>query len=222
MPRVIRGRKLQLDQEHELHAIAQDVEEEKKRVEEGGSQSDHLRVLQLTKQFGNNVAVDNISFGIGPGIFALLGPNGAGKSTTINMIRGEVVPDHGTVLLEGKNILTDVRAGRKLLGGRIWWLRVACAPAYKALVCPQFDALDLLTTKEHLQFYARAKGIATVEQDVETVISKVELTGYEDRLASKLSGGNKRKLSLAIALLGKASHFIQSLPTHCDQAIRQF
>ena len=76
--------------------------------------------------------------------------------------------------------------------------------AYLRLVCPQFDALDLLTTREHLEFYARAKGIANIEQDVDTVISKVSLRGHEDRLASKLSGGNKRKLSLAIALLGKS------------------
>lgn len=59
-----------------------------------------------------------------------------------------------------------------------------------------------MTTREHLEFYARAKGIATTAQDVDIVIRKVDLTGYEDRLASKLSGGNKRKLSLAIALLG--------------------
>ena len=73
-------------------------------------------------------------------------------------------------------------------------------------VCPQFDALDLLTIRQHLEIYARAKCIATIEQDVDIIIAKVSLTGYEDRLASKLSGGNKRKLSLAIALLGKFSN----------------
>jgi ATP-binding cassette, subfamily A (ABC1), member 3 len=115
MPNLFRRNQSQQDHEHELHAITQDVEDEKKRVEE--SDSDFLRVLQLTKRFGSTTAVDNISFGIGPGIFALLGPNGAGKSTTINLIRGEIRPDHGTVLLQGKNILTDVRSARKYLGG---------------------------------------------------------------------------------------------------------
>lgn len=81
-----------------------------------------------------------------------------------------------------------------------------CIPTDDQPVCPQFDALDLLTTRQHLEFYARAKGISTIQQDVDTVIAKVSLTGYEDRLASKLSGGNKRKLSLAIALLGKVSN----------------
>ena len=70
-------------------------------------------------------------------------------------------------------------------------------------VCPQFDALDLLTTREHLEFYARAKGVSAVEQDVNTVMHKVGLELYASRLASKLSGGNKRKLSLAIALMGQ-------------------
>lgn len=119
LPAFLRGRQtIETDIEHELHPVAKDVEDEKKRVDASDSETDLLRVLQLTKRFGSNVAVDNISFGIGPGIFALLGPNGAGKSTTINMIRGEVDPDHGTVLVEGKNILTDIRAARKLLGGQ--------------------------------------------------------------------------------------------------------
>jgi ATP-binding cassette, subfamily A (ABC1), member 3 len=59
-----------------------------------------------------------------------------------------------------------------------------------------------LTVREHLIFYARAKGIQTVTQDVALVMEKIGLLAYENRLASKLSGGNKRKLSLAIALLG--------------------
>ena len=71
--------------------------------------------------------------------------------------------------------------------------------------CPQFDALDLMTTRQHLLFYARAKGIKTVEQDVNLVMEKVGLKAYQNRLASKLSGGNKRKLSLAIAILGLSS-----------------
>jgi ABC-type multidrug transport system ATPase subunit len=64
--------------------------------------------------------------------------------------------------------------------------------------------LDLLTTREHLQFYARAKGVPSIEEDVNIVMKKVGLDIYAARLASKLSGGNKRKLSLAIALLGMA------------------
>jgi len=60
----------------------------------------------------------------------------------------------------------------------------------------------MMTVREHLNFYTRAKGIKTVEQDVSLVMEKIGLKPYETRLASKLSGGNKRKLSLAIAILG--------------------
>ena len=69
-------------------------------------------------------------------------------------------------------------------------------------VCPQFDALDLMTAREHLEFYARVRGINDVRADVDTVLAMVGLTSSESFSAAKLSGGNKRKLSLAIALLG--------------------
>jgi ABC-type multidrug transport system ATPase subunit len=59
-----------------------------------------------------------------------------------------------------------------------------------------------MTVREQLRFYARAKGVATVDRDIELVIRKTGLQMYEDTTASKLSGGNKRKLSLAIALIG--------------------
>lgn len=59
-----------------------------------------------------------------------------------------------------------------------------------------------MTTREQLRFYAHMKGIAEVEQDVDLVLDKTALRGYENLLTSKLSGGNQRKLSLAIALLG--------------------
>lgn len=103
--------------EHKLRPIPRDVMAETERVE--SSDSDHLRVLHLTKRFGSNVAVDNISFGVSPSeVFALLGPNGAGKSTAIDMIRGELRPDHGNILLEGTDIVRNMRAARSYLGGK--------------------------------------------------------------------------------------------------------
>lgn len=59
-----------------------------------------------------------------------------------------------------------------------------------------------MTARQHLQFYARAKGVPDVEHNVDLVMSKVGLTAFASRVAAKLSGGNKRKLSLAIALIG--------------------
>lgn len=103
--------------EHELRPLAEEVKDEKHRVET--SATDPLCVSDLTKRFGSNLAVDNISFGVGPGeVFALLGPNGAGKSVTISLIRGELRPDHGAILLEGTDIVKHTRTARKSLGGK--------------------------------------------------------------------------------------------------------
>jgi len=72
-------------------------------------------------------------------------------------------------------------------------------------VCPQFDALDSMSCVEHLRFYARARGVSDIEHNVEQVMTAVGLSAFRNRMASKLSGGNKRKLSLGIALIGNPS-----------------
>lgn len=194
-PSLFKRRDHSHDAENELRSINVDVEDEKMRVQ--NTSTDPLRILEITKRYGSNLAVDQITFGVSQGeVFALLGPNGAGKTTTIDMIRGESKPDEGTILLNGMDIVNNMRMARKHLG-----------------VCPQFDALDLLTTREHLEFYARAKGVPSIEDDVNTVMKKVGLDIYAARLASKLSGGNKRKLSLAIALLGNPTVLVLDEPS---------
>ncbi|THH01206.1 hypothetical protein EW026_g1452 [Hermanssonia centrifuga] len=156
---------------------------------------DALRVLGVVKSYGarTNRVVDNVSFGVGKDtVFALLGPNGAGKTTTFNVIRGDVVPDEGDVLINGTSIVHHPRAARLSLG-----------------VCPQFTAIDSqLTVREHLLIYGRLKGLyrgEEVRQNIESLMHATSLYPYADRLASKLSGGNQRKLSLAIALIGNPS-----------------
>ncbi|KAL7629619.1 hypothetical protein AAE478_001141 [Parahypoxylon ruwenzoriense] len=161
-----------------------DVDAETARV--AASESDLLRVLHVSKKFGSNVAVDDVSLGLQEGeILALLGPNGAGKTTMINMVRGDLMPSSGRIYLEGVDVLQHKRLAQKHLG-----------------VCPQFDALDLLTVREHLTFYARCKGVPDVSAAASYVMARVGITAHASKLASQLSGGNKRKLSLAIALLG--------------------
>ncbi|KAF4556676.1 ABC transporter-like protein 6 [Elsinoe fawcettii] len=162
-----------------------EVMAEKKRVE---TCDDELRVMHVSKQFGDNLAVNDNCFGVPRDqVFALLGPNGAGKSTTFGMIRGDTRPSgrEGDVLIENISIVRNRAAARVHQG-----------------VCPQFDAMDAMTVVEHLQFYARARGVRNVDHNVEAVIQAVGLAPYSRRLASKLSGGNKRKLSLGIALVG--------------------
>ncbi|KAF8472700.1 ABC transporter [Kalaharituber pfeilii] len=161
------------------------------------SANDGLRVVHLTKQFGKNLAVDNVTFGVSRGeVFALLGPNGAGKTTTINMIRGDMKPDDGDIFVENISVITNRAGARAHLG-----------------VCPQFDAMDQMTVVEHLQFYARARGVENVEHNVREVMKAVGLEAYGNRMAAKLSGGNKRKLSLGVALMGNPTAVLLDEPS---------
>ena len=80
-------------------------------------------------------------------------------------------------------------------------------------VCPQFDATDTMTVIEHLQFYARIRGVDEVDCNVSEVIRAVGLTAFQTRMAASLSGGNKRKLSLAIALMGNPSVLLLDEPS---------
>ncbi|KAI0176513.1 P-loop containing nucleoside triphosphate hydrolase protein [Hypoxylon sp. FL1284] len=173
-----------VDPEKRLISTRPDVDAETARV--AASEKDLLSILHVSKNFGANTAVDDVSLGLQEGeILALLGPNGAGKTTMINMIRGDMTPSSGRIYLEGVDVLRNKRLAQKHLG-----------------VCPQFDALDVLTVHEHLTLYARCKCVPDVAGAVEYVTGRVGLATQAHKMAAKLSGGNKRKLSLAIALLG--------------------
>jgi ABC-type multidrug transport system ATPase subunit len=158
-----------------------------------------LQVRNLVKSFGEYTAVDNVTFGVQHSeVFALLGPNGAGKSTTISLIRGDIPPSKngGDVFIENISV-TDHRAlARSNLG-----------------VCPQFDAIDNMTVLDHLRHYARLRGIADVERQVQAVVRAVGLEAYIHTMAPHLSGGNKRKLSLGIALTGNPSVILLDEPS---------
>ncbi|KLO20603.1 P-loop containing nucleoside triphosphate hydrolase protein [Schizopora paradoxa] len=169
-----------------------DVKVEAENVE---SAEDPLRVIHVTKAFkgSKTKAVSDVSFGVSQDtILALLGPNGAGKTSTFNVIRGDIVPDEGDVLIQGTSVIRHPRTARLSLG-----------------VCPQFTAIDpQLTVREHLMVYGRLKGLLRgqeLNENIDILLECTVLTPYADRLATKLSGGNQRKLSLAIALIGNPS-----------------
>ena len=148
-------------------------------------------MLDLSKSFSGSRVVDSVSFGVAHGtLFALLGPNGAGKTTTLNIVRGDLAPDSGDVRVNGHSVVRSTQAARHALG-----------------VCPQFTAIDAqLTVREHLHVYARLKGLGRGEEarrDVDVVLVASGLWRYADRLARRLSGGDQRKLALAIALIGE-------------------
>ncbi|KAK4232590.1 putative transporter [Podospora fimiseda] len=163
------------------------------------SSSDGLRVINLVKSFGNNTAVDNVTFSVPHGeVFALLGPNGAGKSTTISLIRGDIKPSLSSsdILIENYSVTRQLGLARSQLG-----------------VCPQFDAVDQMTVTDHLKFYARVRGIPDVDTQVSAVLRAVGLESFRHRQAHALSGGNKRKLSLGIALMGNPSVILLDEPS---------
>ncbi|OAQ97065.1 hypothetical protein LLEC1_00953 [Akanthomyces lecanii] len=166
-----------------------------------GTNSDLLRVLNVTKRFGSNVAVDDVTFGLSPGeVLALLGPNGAGKSTLVNMIQSEFASTRGTIYLCGQD--SRSLSARKHLG-----------------VCPQHDCLDLLSTRQHLTLYARIKGVRNVKDNVASLMERLDLAPHARTMAAKLSGGNKRKLSLAIALMGMPPVLVLDEPTTAMDAM---
>lgn len=193
--RRFRGKQLADDVE-DKETFEAEVSNELTRV---SSSQDGLRVLRLSKHFGKTVAVDNVTFGVPRSeVFALLGPNGAGKSTTISLIRGDIQPSRrgGDILVENISAIRHRAQARSRLG-----------------VCPQFDAMDTMTVAEHLHFYARVRGVSDPRHNVEAVMRSVGLEQYADRMAAKLSGGNKRKLSLGIALMGNPGVLLLDEPS---------
>ncbi|OAL06482.1 P-loop containing nucleoside triphosphate hydrolase protein [Phaeosphaeriaceae sp. SRC1lsM3a] len=185
--------------EESVESIPPAVAAEITRTEQS---KDSLRALHLQKTFGSNHAVNDITFGIPQGqVFGLLGPNGAGKSSTISLIRGDIHPTSsinggGDVFIEDISIISKRAAARGHLG-----------------VCPQFDAMDTMTVTEHLYFYARARGVPDPKSSVDAILQATGLHRFETRLASKLSGGNKRKLSLGIALMGNPTVLLLDEPS---------
>uniref|UniRef100_A0A7N5ZRN0 P-type phospholipid transporter n=1 Tax=Anabas testudineus TaxID=64144 RepID=A0A7N5ZRN0_ANATE len=169
----------------------EDVARERQRILSGAGQSDILELRQLTKIYKRKQkpAVDRLCVGIPPGeCFGLLGVNGAGKTSTFKMLTGDSVVTSGEAYLAGKSVTTEIDEVHQNMG-----------------YCPQFDAInDLLTGREHLEFYAILRGVPEKEvcEVAEWGIRKLGLAKYVDKAAGSYSGGNMRKLSTAIALIG--------------------
>ncbi|XP_038685237.1 ABC transporter A family member 1 isoform X1 [Tripterygium wilfordii] len=172
-----------------------DVRNERNRVLSGSIDSAIIYLRNLRKVFpgGNNtgakVAVDSLTFSVQAGeCFGFLGTNGAGKTTTLSMLSGEESPSDGNAFIFGKDIRSNPRAVRRHIG-----------------YCPQFDALlEFLTVKEHLELYARVKSVPgyRVDSVVKEKLKEFDLLKHANKPSYTLSGGNKRKLSVAIAMIG--------------------
>lgn len=184
-----------------------DVKAERARVLSNGHPSSSPLIMKGMRKvyasrrgLGPKLAVRDVSLAVEQGlIFGLLGPNGAGKTTLISILTGLYEASYGEATLAGYNIKTQTSMVYKKIG-----------------ICPQFDILwDDLTISEHLYFYARLKGITSNQEDmeVEKCLQKVKLENFRDRKTKGLSGGEKRRLSIAIALIGDPAVVFLDEPT---------
>eukprot|EP01022_Parablepharisma_sp_SALTPOND_P028528 TRINITY_DN71102_c1_g1_i1.p1 TRINITY_DN71102_c1_g1~~TRINITY_DN71102_c1_g1_i1.p1 ORF type:complete len:910 (-),score=71.75 TRINITY_DN71102_c1_g1_i1:2772-5501(-) len=165
------------------------------------SQNRTVKIRGLRKVFdGEKVAVDGLDMDMYTGqIFALLGHNGAGKTTTISMLTGMLLPTEGSATALGIDAFTELMTLRKDLG-----------------VCTQHDShFEQLTVAEHLDFFGRIKGLkdAEIRADTERLLRDLRLEHEKTTLAKALSGGNKRKLSVALAFLGNPRFVLLDEPT---------
>ena len=159
-----------------------------------------IEVTNLTKQYGDHMAVDHLSFRVEKGqIYGFLGPNGAGKSTTMNIITGYIAPSEGTVTIDGKDIQKEPEEAKKQIG-----------------YLPEIPPLYVeMTVEEYLEFAAQLKKIPKAERKKQ--IQKVmEMTGTEDvkkRLIRNLSKGYRQRVGLAQAMLGDPEVIILDEPS---------
>ncbi len=159
-----------------------------------------IKVSNLTKKYGSNLAVDNISFEIEKGkIYGFLGPNGAGKSTTMNIITGCLAQTEGSVTIDGHDVFDEPLAAKKLIG-------------YLPEIPPLYTDMS---PKEYLRFVAEAKGIKSSEigPEVERVMERTSITGVASRLIRNLSKGYRQRVGIAMALLGDPEIIILDEPT---------
>jgi ABC-2 type transport system ATP-binding protein len=144
--------------------------------------------------------VRGVSFAVQPGeIFSLLGPNGAGKSTTISMLAGLLRPDQGSASILGHSVVDDPAGAKAVIG-----------------VVPQEIALyEDLTARENLEFWGKMYGLrgAPLQQRVDEVLALVELSDRQKDRVGKFSGGMKRRINIAVALLHRPPVLILDEPT---------
>ncbi|XP_068603937.1 retinal-specific phospholipid-transporting ATPase ABCA4-like [Brachionichthys hirsutus] len=168
-----------------------DVTEERARIYKAEKTNDILRMRDLSKTYSGTIvpAVDRVCVGVSPGeCFGLLGVNGAGKTTTFKMLTGDIDVTSGEASVAGHCVLTNILDVHQNMG-----------------YCPQFDAIDeLLTGREHLHLYARLRGVpeADISRVADWAIQKLGLSDDAGQSAGTYSGGNRRKLSTAIAMIG--------------------
>ena len=154
----------------------------------------------LRKAFGGKIVLDGIDLDVRAGtVFSLLGPNGAGKTTTVNVLTTLMKADDGTVRVAGHDVATETKAVRAAIG-----------------VTGQFAAVDeLLTGQENLRLMADLKRLRSDQSKriIADLLERFDLTESAHKLAATYSGGMRRKLDLAMTLVGKPEIIFLDEPT---------
>ena len=176
-----------------------------------------VRIKNLQKYYSDGIlscsstlAVKNMNFCVEPGeCFGLLGLNGAGKTTTFKCITQEISPTHGKIYINGKDMRNKFSELSSIFG-----------------YCPQFDAIfEYMTVYENLEFYGKIKGIKPefLNKVIMAMIEEMSLGEFTKKIAGRLSGGNKRKLTVAIAFLCNPPIVLLDEPsTGMDPEARRF
>lgn len=159
-----------------------------------------IEVKNLTKKYGNHVAVDHLSFRVEKGqIYGFLGPNGAGKSTTMNIITGYLAATEGSVSINGKDIEKEPEEAKKSIG-----------------YLPELPPLYVdMTVYEYLKFVAELKKVpkADREEQIVDVMCMTQITDMSNRLIKNLSKGYRQRVGLAQAILGYPEVIILDEPS---------
>ena len=155
-------------------------------------------VRNLSKRFGDVVAVDRICFDLARGsTVGLLGGNGAGKTTTLGMLLGLLLPSSGEIRIFGEDMVRH---------------RYRVLPLIN-FSSPYVDLPHRLTVRENLLVYGHLYGVSQIKSRINQLASDFDLTGFLDRPAGKLSAGQKTRASLAKALLNKPRLLLLDEPT---------
>ena len=159
-----------------------------------------IEVKNVTKRYGEHLAVDNISFSIEKGkVYGFLGPNGAGKSTTMNMITGCLAMTEGEITIDGHDIFEEPVKAKKLIG-------------YLPELPPVY--LDM-TVIDYLKFVARVKGVkkSEMETQLQYALDKTKTFDVKDRLIKNLSKGYRQRVGFTQAIIGNPEVVILDEPT---------